>query len=239
MERTIRLTVIPSSPRGREERPNAPGPVTPKKRELTDDEYATTVEAGLVGGERVLESLDLRQGMRGDGRVRPDSLVLTDSHLVYLSVSNRERSASMISIRDVTSATVASEKQGPSAYVWGVLALVLAFLLWRVIDDPVGSVAAGIAIAAMGIYLIGDKLFSPITSVVLVYTEDGDPLRCELRGGRANADVHRFISQLFARKEALAMRRAFGPPPAGELALRGRYAARVSLPIEPTDGAHL
>lgn len=213
---------------GREERPVAPTSFGRVRGDLTDDQYIAAVEAGLVDGEKALASLDLRHGMQGINRVGPDSLVLTQSRLIHVAVASHERSTSIVSLRDVRQITVESERHGPSAYVWGVLAIILAFALWRVIEHEVGSVAGGIAVAAMGVYLIADKIFSPITSVVVVLSEESPPLRCELRGARANTDIHDFISRVYALKEEISQPGSAAKWQPRETERRSRYANRVS-----------
>ena len=216
---------------GREERPVTPVSISSKSGELSDDQYAANVGARLLGGERVLAALNLRQGMLESGGVTPDSLVLTESQVVYVSVTSHERSTSAVAVRDVTVAKVESERHGPSAYFWGVLAVILGFLLTQVIENQIGSIVAGVAVAAMGVYLIADKMFRPITSVVLFLSdnsnEDGKKLRCDLRGGRASSDVYDFIALVHARKEELLTGGGNGRAPVTSLR-RSRYAYKVT-----------
>jgi hypothetical protein len=211
---------------GRDERPVTPASITSKSGGLSDDQYAANVEARLLGGQRVLSSLNLRNGILAEGGVTPDSLVLTESQVVYVSVNSHERSTSMVAVRDVTVAKVESERHGPSAYFWGVLAVILGFLLTQVIENQVGSIVAGVAVAAMGVYLIADKIFSPMTSVVLFLSDSSDgenkKLRCDLRGGKASSDVYDFIALVHARKEELL---ASGGGPSLR---RSRYAYKVT-----------
>ncbi len=213
---------------GREERPLTSASNGSKSGDITDDEYASVVEARLLDGERVLASLDLRQGLQRPDVITPDSLVLTESRVVYVSVGGHENTTSVVAVRDVALARVESERRGPSAYVWGVLAIILGFLLSQVIDNQVGSIVAGLAVAAMGVYLIADKIWSPVVSAVIVVPSEGNGLRCELRGRRAKTDVYEFISNVYARKEALAMRAVSDGSESDTSRRPGRYAAAVS-----------
>ena len=213
---------------GRQGRSIFPARQTPGKGDLSEGDYVAAVEAGLVDRRRVLASLDLRRGIQSNGSVGPESLVLTESHIIHVSVGTRQRNASMVSVRDVSVARVESERRGPGEYVWGALAVVLGFLLWRVVEHPVASIAVGIAVAAMGVYLIADKIFRPATGVVVLLSEDSQQLRYDLRGGRATADVYEFISRIYERKAEIT---SSGQFPAGSRRRgegRGRYSNRVT-----------
>lgn len=195
-------------------------------RDLTDGEYLGAVREGIVGRAPVLASLDLRKGTAGDGSVGQDRLVLTDSKIILVTGGNRQVITSTLAVGDVAAARVETERRGPGEYVWGALALVLAFLLWRAIGNPAVALAAGIVVAAMGVYLIADKLLRPVASVVILMSGDGQQLRCNLRGARAGADVYEFISRIYARKDEMeATARHFG----GTVrAGPGRYSGRVT-----------
>jgi hypothetical protein len=213
---------------GREERPLTSASTGSNRSDITDDEYASVVEARLLDGERVLASLDLREGLQIPHAVTPDSLVLTESRVVYVSVGGHENVTSVVAVRDVAVATVESERHGPSAYVWGVLAIILGFLLSQVIDNQVGSIVAGLAVAAMGVYLIADKIWSPVVSAVIVVPSKENGLRCELRGRRAKTDVYEFIASVYARKEEIATGEASAGSELDAIRRPGRYAAAVS-----------
>jgi len=86
----------------------------------------------------------------------------------------------------------------------------------------------GIAVAALGVYLIADKAFRPATGVVVLLSEDSQQLRYDLRGGKATADVYEFISRIYERKAEIA---SSGQFPAGSRRRgegRGRYSNRVT-----------
>ena len=212
----------------RQERPISPDREAPGKGDLSEGEYIATVEAGLIDRTRILASLDLRRGIQSNGSVGPESLVLTESHIMHVSVGPRQRNASIVAVRDVSVARVESERRGPGEYVWGALAVILGFLLWRVVEHPIASIAVGIAVAAMGVYLIADKIFRPITSVVVLLSEDGQHLRCDLRGGKATADVYEFISRIYERKAEIASSGRFTAGSSRRGEGLGRYSNRVT-----------
>ncbi len=216
---------------GREERPPAPVSTSTESGDLNDDDYSSAAEACLPGGERVLASLNLRHGMRGTDAVATNSLVLTESRLVYVSVGRHERSSSVVALRDVTVARIESERHGPSAYFWGVGAVIIGYVLSQVIGHQVVSIAAGLAVAAMGVFLIADKLFNPITSVVIFLSGKGEGLSCDLRGRRANADVYEFISRVYVRKEEIATGETQAGPIPEPIRRRSRYANGVSQAV--------
>lgn len=213
---------------GRQEWSFFPTGRTPGKGDLSEGEYIDTVKAGLLDRRRVLASLDLRRGIQSNGSVGPESLVLTESHIIHVSVGTRQRNASVVAVRDVSVARVESERRGPGEYVWGALAIVLGFLLWRVVEHPVASIAVGIAVAAMGVYLIADKVFRPATGVVVLLSDDSHHLRYDLRGGRATSDVYEFISRIYERKAEIASSGQLGAGFRDTVKRRGRYSNRVT-----------
>ncbi len=195
--------------------------------DVTADRTLDPVRVGLKEGARVLASLDLRRGLSEGGGVLPDSLVLTDSQLAHVDRTGRRMTSSVVPVRDVSAARVESDRRGPGEYAWGALAILLGLLLWRVVEHPAAGIAAGAVVAAMGVYLIAEKLLRPITSVVLVLSDDGLRLRCPLRGGEARTDAYEFISRIYARKAELERidRAEAAPGPRGPS--RARYSNRV------------
>ena len=218
--------MVPSCPMRRQVRSVSPAGDTFGKGDLSEGEYIAAVKAGLVDRTRILTSLDLRRGIQSDANVGPESLVLTESHIIHVSVGARQRNASMVAVRDVSVARVESERRGPGEYVWGALAVVLGFLLWRVVEHPVASITVGIAVAAMGVYLIADKILRPATGVVVLLSDDRQQLRCDLRGGKATADVYEFISRIYERKDEIASSGRLSAGSRGKG--RGRYSNRVT-----------
>ena len=192
--------------------------------EPADDRF-DPVGAGVLRGGRVIASLDLHRGLREGADVSPDSLVLTDSHVAHLDGTGRRMTSSVIAVRDVSAATVESDRRGPGEYVWGVLAILLGLILWRIVGHPLGSVVAGAVVAALGVYLIAEKVLMPLTSVVFVLSERGTRLRCPLRGKEARADAYDFIARIYERKAQIE--RADRPGPGAGARSRGRYANRV------------
>ena len=101
----------------------------------------------LLDGQRVEISLDLTEG--SSDSPDPDVLLLTDRRLMHLNGGPKNRKASMVSVQDVLITEVMTEKEGISAFIWAALAFFVGFMLWRVVDHPLGSAAAGIVLGLM------------------------------------------------------------------------------------------
>ena len=156
-------------------------------------------------------------------------MVLTDTHVVHLESSGRRLSSSVAAVRDISVAKVESERRGPGEYAWGVLAIILGLLLWRLVEHQIGSIVAGAVVAALGIYLIADKLRCPLSSVLLILSREGPQVRCRLQGKKARTDAYDFISTMYARKAALEHGDAEGGRPLQQETgtSLGRFADRV------------
>ena len=154
----------------------------------------------LMEGERIDSSITLALG--GEKDESPEVLLLTDSRVIHLNGTGKRRTAVFASVDDISTVEISSERGGLGVYVWSALAFIVALLLWRVIDHPIGSVAAAVLVALMGVYLIADHLMSAGTSVATFKTSASE-FKVELRGeGDTQENVYYFINRLFQMKES-------------------------------------
>ena len=153
----------------------------------------------LRGGERPHTSLHMKNGLTEGPVVEPDVLLLTDRRIVRLYANGGRRRAEFAAIEDIETVHVSVDRQGKAAFVWGILGIVAAALLWLVIDHPVGSVVAALAVALSGVYLIADRLIWRTTTQV-TFNMRSARLSANLRGGRATSDVYAFIARFYQLK---------------------------------------
>ncbi len=177
-------------------------------------EKAAPAEFALMDGERIDSKLGLRDGLAepGDGSY----MMLTDRRLIHLNGDGRRGGVSFVALQDVTAIDVLSERESNRAgYLWGAVALVVAVLLWRTWDQPVWSAISGLAVAAMGVYLVVDRRLSP-PGVQAIFQAGSAVLRFKSRRADAAADIYRFVNRLFQLKDEGAERgprrpRTFAP----------------------------
>ncbi|MCH8063609.1 MAG: hypothetical protein IH861_14030 [Chloroflexi bacterium] len=154
----------------------------------------------LMEGERIDSSITLALG--GEKDESPEVLLLTDSRVIHLNGTGKRRTAVFASVDDISTVEIFSERAGLGVYVWSGLSFIVALLLWRVIDNPIGSVASGIIVALMGVYLIADHLMSAGTSVATFKTSSSQ-FKVELKGeGDSYENVYFFINRLFRMKQS-------------------------------------
>jgi hypothetical protein len=153
----------------------------------------------LMEGEHVDSYITLAEGS-GD-KEGPEVLLLTDSRVIHLNGKGSRRTAVFASVDDISTVEISSERGGFSVYVWSALSFIVALLLWRVIDNPIGSVASASIVAVMGVYLIADHLMSAGTSVATFKTS-ASQFKVELKGeGDSYENVYLFINRLFRMKQ--------------------------------------
>jgi len=161
-------------------------------------EKAAPMEFVLMDGERLDSKLELRDGM-----AEPDDgsyMMLTDRRLIQLNGDGRRGGVSFVALEDVTAIDVQSEQESNRAgYLWGAVALIVALLLWRTWDQPLWSALAGLAVAAMGVYLIVDRRTSP-PGALATFQAGSAVLRFKSRRADAAADMYRFVNRLFQLK---------------------------------------
>ena len=171
-------------------------------------------DIALMDGEEVETVLDLANGMT-EGEVQgSDCVVLTNRRLIHLRGNGSRRRATLASLKDVQAVEVVVQAD-LSAFVWGGLALVIALVLWRTVDNPIGSVVSAVVVALMGIYLIVDQIVAPGVARLL-FRVGGSEIRCDLKGESALEDAYPFVNRLFQLKEREASppsptRRPFAP----------------------------
>lgn len=155
-------------------------------------------ELSLLEGEHVEMSLDLTDGSLDSPNT--EVLVLTDRRLMYLDGNRKNRLASMASVQDILITQMLTEKEGIAPFIWAGLAFLVGIMLWRVVDHPLGSAAAGIVLGLMGVYLIYDRLTSP-GKTILVFGAGVSEMKVEVRNEEAQAELDALIHRLFQLKE--------------------------------------
>ena len=116
----------------------------------------------LLEGERAETTLSLSDDPKGKRRAATDMLVLTDRRLIHLIDDGGTRQTVFVWLADVIAVRVGTERTGGvGGYVWGILSIIAAILVWSVWDRPVlDAVAAGVLLL-MGAYLVWDRLNTP------------------------------------------------------------------------------
>jgi hypothetical protein len=124
---------------------------------------------------------------------------LTDKRVIHLHGNGRRRRAMFAAIQEIDVVEVTVQHEGNSAFIWAALAFIVASLLYLVIGQPVGRIAAAVIVALMGVYLIVDRLMSRGNTLVTFKT-GWSQLQCELDGDRTSSEIYDFINRLFELK---------------------------------------
>ena len=150
----------------------------------------------LMDGEHIESSLNLN----GDGAANRDALLLTDRRLIQIGAES-QRSVSFMAVRDVDSASIATEPRGYGGYIWGVLSLSVAAMLWTIWDHPVGSFIAPIIVVLMGVYLVVDQVLS-VGNLVAYFKAGSSVISVRLDDHVPSEELSDFLNRVFELKES-------------------------------------
>ena len=159
-------------------------------------------DMNLSEGEHLHSTLNLENGeSAADGY--SDVILLTSKRVIHLNANGKRREAVFLSLSDIDSVEVASERRGYGAFVWGGLAFFVAIMLWNIWDHQVGRVLGAAGVASMGVYLIMDHLLSP-PKVHASFRTGSSLVRFGLKSAQASKDIYAFVNQLFQLKDGQA-----------------------------------
>ncbi len=165
----------------------------------------------LLEGEQVDSTISL-DGMRG--KDRSATLVLTDRRLIHIGAEGRSRTASFVAIADVTSVEVTNmRRRSLTGLAWTAASLLVAAVVWTILDHPVFSPLAGVVLAGMGIYLAADRLWG-YDSVRATFRSAQEQIGISIEdaGGEAGAQIQALTTRLFELKDRAAPNvRRFAP----------------------------
>ena len=160
-----------------------------------------TESISLIEGERVDSTISLN-GTRG--RDGSDTLVLTDRRLIHVGSAGRSRTASFLSLADVTAVEVTStRRRSLLGLAWAAAALLIAFAVWSMWDHQVFSALAAAVLAGMGIYLAVDRLWG-YDSVRANFRSTQEQIGISVKdaGGEASAQIDSLTARIFEMKDA-------------------------------------
>lgn len=165
--------------------------------EPTSESQAAALQGlALMDGEHVESSLNLNRDGAGDR----DVLLLTDRRLIQIGAGSQQRSVSFMAVRDVDSASITTEPRGYGGYIWGVLSLFVAAMLWTIWDHPVGSVVAPIVVVLMGVYLVVDHVLS-VGNLVAYFKAGSSVISVKLDEHVPSEELSAFLNRVFELKE--------------------------------------
>ncbi len=148
------------------------------------------------------------------GKDRSATLVLTDRRLIHIGAAGRNRRASFVSIADVTSVEVTNtRRRSLMGLAWAAAALLVAAVVWSILDHAIFSPIAGVVLAGMGVYLAADRLLG-YDSVRATFrsAQEQIGISVEDAGGEASAQIDTLTARLFEMKNAAGVGgRKFAP----------------------------
>ena len=109
-------------------------------------------EIGLSDGESVDSAVDLKGEKGGATDRSPNVVLLTNKRVIHFQGSCDRRETTFVCLESIDSVEISRERKGYGAYVWGVVAFLVAAGIYSVWDQPIGRIAGALAIAAMGVF---------------------------------------------------------------------------------------
>ena len=169
------------------------------EREQTHEQ---TIE-GLMDGERIEREMRSSTQRSRSGARRDETLLLTNSRIIYVAGEGGRVETFIASVDDVDSVHVGAVNQGYGAFLWAALAVALSGALYGLLEQETVRIAASLLVLAMGAYLLISRLFFAgrqvatfrIGSAEIEWHFDGDEMESEAR---------EFIRDLYAVKTARA-----------------------------------
>jgi hypothetical protein len=165
-------------------------------------------EISLMDGERVDTALDLAGSH--------DVLLLTPSRVMHVQGNGSKRKSEFALVENIDTVETGFEREGNGVYVWAATAFVVAALLFFVIENATGRIAAPVVVALLGLYLIADHVIAPGCPII-TFKAGGSQFRCELSQRHDSIEVSGFVNRLFEIKT-----RGHGDSPSQP----GRFAPR-------------
>lgn len=128
-----------------------------------------------------------------------NAVILTNRRVIVIQ-SNSQLQTTFVSLSDVHSIEIQKQKEGPSAFVWASLAFICALFLYMAIDTVVLRVLSSVSVAALGIYLIGERLLLA-RPVSLIFRTGSTELGCDIQNIYYNQHIlYSFINKVFELK---------------------------------------
>lgn len=152
----------------------------------------------LMEGERIESALALDDNGGQDSSGTPEMVLLTDRRIIHLRGNGRSRKTVFASVQDVDLVELKLQRE-ISGYIWGAVAILVAIILSQVINNTVGSVAAGVIVGLMGLYLIVDQL-TTAGNMVAVIRVGASQFRLNLQGEQVSSELKALIDRLFQLK---------------------------------------
>ena len=168
--------------------------------EQIDLGQTSLTDVNLLEGERAETTLSLSDDPKGKRRASTDVLVLTDRRLIHLLDDGGTRQTVFVWLADIIAVRVGTERiGGVGGYIWGILSIIAAILVWSVWDRPVLDVVAAGALLLMGAYLVWDRLnTSPLFQMAI--SAGGSQMTMNVHRSVAPELVYAFTNRLFETK---------------------------------------
>lgn len=152
----------------------------------------------LMEGEHIESALALDSNGGQDSSGNPEVVLLTDRRIIHVRSNGRSRKTVFASVQDVDLVELKLHRE-ISGYIWGAVAILVAIILSQVINNTVGSVAAGVIVGLMGLYLIVDQL-TMSGNMVAVFRVGSSQFKLNLQSEQVSAELRAFIDRLFQLK---------------------------------------
>ena len=171
-----------------------------------DSEEFGLGELELLDGERVRAKMSVgRQGGRQSSR-EPAALLLTSERIIHVSGEGGRRETTMIAVQDVETVSVRLVfREGPGPYLWAALSVAMGLILYSYIEHSVARIAVPLIVAAMGAYLIIDRLTERGRPSAVFKARDA-AIDWPFDHERESKEVYEFINSVYRAKRESAYR---------------------------------
>ena len=151
-------------------------------------------------GETIDSFLNLTDSGDNEQHENANVILLTNARVIYVILNGNETSTNFAALESIDGVEVTSEGKGYMPYVWGILGVIAAFMIWRVWENPIGSLISAILVVLMGSYLVFDHMTSSRTKQLIFKTRSFQ-FHCNLQYDKPDRDIYRFIDRLFHLRE--------------------------------------
>lgn len=160
----------------------------------SDDRFAGVY---LMQDEYTDSTLNLAGNKPSLVKSNRSAVILTNRRVIVVQNNSQLQNTTFISLSDVHSIEIQKQKEGPSAFVWASMAFICALFLYMAVDTAVLRVLSSVGVAALGIYLVGERLLLA-RPVSLIFRTGSTELGCAIQNIYYNQHIlYSFINKVF------------------------------------------
>ena len=158
-------------------------------------------ELELMEGERVDRTISTASREGNSSRGREESLLLTNSRIIYKSGAGDGTEVLMAAVDDIDLVEFVVIKEGYGAFVWAGLSVILSVALFGILENEIARAIVPVMVLGMGIYLIVNRLFFS-GGTAAVFHAGASVITWAFQSDDESQEVRDFIEGLYRMKAA-------------------------------------